>query len=169
MIRVGTLLNSKLLKMDSLVLISYCNFLFYLSYFKVKVSYFIHVLCNVSIFFHVINRFLIVIVKAIVDTRRFQRNQSSGQGCVNNVTMLPWSQWMVLLQFWLHSFQLWLGLLPVYSQTQQFVADINLIWKLRDVWMYNGSDFRNGIGQSGMHLEISKDSLWCWEFYKFHC
>ena len=27
-----------------------------------------------------------MIVKAIVDTRRFQRNQSSGQGCVNNVT-----------------------------------------------------------------------------------
>ena len=68
------------------MLISYCNFLFYLSYFKVEVSYFIHVLCNVSIFFHVINRFLIVIVKAIVDTRRFQRNLSSGQGCVNNVT-----------------------------------------------------------------------------------
>ena len=56
--------------MYSLVLISYCNFLFlYVSYFKVKVSYFIHVLCNVSIFFLVIKRFLIVIVKAIVDSK----------------------------------------------------------------------------------------------------
>ena len=73
------LLNDGLSCAHFVLQFSILSIIFYLSYF-------IHVLCNVSIFFHVINRFLIVIVKAIVDTRRFQRNQSSGQGCVNNVT-----------------------------------------------------------------------------------